>query len=174
MGFSAKPVAYEYSVPDHADMHEALLHHLGSTPVTCLAHDLGDSVGQELLARYEAGDNAYGAPVIESITWLNGGLFNEAYTPRLVQKLMSRTPLGDITSRFQGSAVSRRIVDRTLDEMFGPNTKPTPRMLEQFHQIMDFNDGTRVTHKVGGSSTTATGTGTAGCGRCGRPPCRCD
>src|SRR5206468_9117317 len=29
MGFSAKPVAYEYSVHDHADMHEALLQHLG-------------------------------------------------------------------------------------------------------------------------------------------------
>ena len=54
-----------------------------------------------------------------------------------------------MTSRFQGSAVSRRIMDRTLDELFGPNTKPTPRMLEQFHQIMDFNDGARVTHKVG-------------------------
>ena len=31
---------------------------------------------------------------IESITWLNGGLFNEAYTPRLLQKVLSRTPLG--------------------------------------------------------------------------------
>jgi pimeloyl-ACP methyl ester carboxylesterase len=149
MGFSAKPAAYEYSVLDHADMHEALLHHLRVDSCHVLAHDLGDSVGQELLARYEAGDNAYGAPTIESITWLNGGLFNESYTPRLVQKLLSRTPLGDITSRFQGSPVSRRIMDRTLDEMFGPNTKPTPHMLEQFHQIMDFNDGARVTHKVG-------------------------
>jgi pimeloyl-ACP methyl ester carboxylesterase len=45
--------------------------------------------------------------------------------------------------------VSRRIIDRTLDQMFGPNTKPTPRILDQFHQIMDFNDGARVTHKVG-------------------------
>ena len=87
--------------------------------------------------------------MIESITWLNGGLFNESYTPRLVQKLMSRTPLGDMVSRFQGSALARRIVDRTLDELFGQNTKPTPRQLEQFHQIMDFNDGTRVSHKVG-------------------------
>ena len=81
MGFSDKPVAYEYSVHDHADMHEALLPHLGVDSCHVLAHDLGDSVGQELLARYEFGDNAYGAPVIESITWLNGGLFNEAYTP---------------------------------------------------------------------------------------------
>ena len=29
MGFSDKPVAYEYSVGDHADMHEALLAELG-------------------------------------------------------------------------------------------------------------------------------------------------
>jgi pimeloyl-ACP methyl ester carboxylesterase len=29
MGFSDKPVAYEYTVHDHADMHEALLAHLG-------------------------------------------------------------------------------------------------------------------------------------------------
>lgn len=149
MGFSAKPVAYEYSVADHADMHEALLQHLRIDSCHVLAHDLGDSVGQELLARYEAGDNAYGAPVLESITWLNGGLFNEAYTPRLVQKLMSRSPLGDMASRFQRTAVARRIVDRTLDELFGANTKPTPRQLDQFHQIMDVNDGARVSHKVG-------------------------
>src|ERR1700712_241749 len=149
MGFSDKPAAYEYSVPDHADMHEALLHHLNVDSCHVLAHDLGDSVGQELLARYESGDNAYGAPTIESITGLTGGLFNESYTPRLVQKLLSQTPLGDMNSRFQGSKVSRRIMDRTLDEMFGPNTKPTQRMLDQFHQIMDFNDGARVTHKVG-------------------------
>ncbi|MGH3641055.1 MAG: alpha/beta fold hydrolase [Mycobacterium sp.] len=149
MGFSDKPVAYEYSVLDHADMHEALLHHLNVDSCHVLAHDLGDSVGQELLARYEAGDNAYGSPIIESITWLNGGLFNEAYTPRLVQKLLSRTPLGDITSRFQGSPVARRILARTLDQMFGPNTKPTPLALGRFFEVMDYNDGARVTHKVG-------------------------
>ncbi|MDT5064597.1 MAG: hypothetical protein QOK02_752 [Mycobacterium sp.] len=149
MGFSDKPVTYEYTVTDHADMHEALLARLKVDSCHVLAHDLGDSVGQELLARYEAGDHAYGAPIIESITWLNGGLFNEAYRPRLLQKLMSRTPLGDMTSRFQGTPVSRRIVDRTLDEMFGPNTKPSARMYDQFHQILDYNDGGRVTHKVG-------------------------
>jgi pimeloyl-ACP methyl ester carboxylesterase len=149
MGFSDKPAVYEYSVPDHADMHEALLRRLNVDSCHVLAHDLGDSVGQELLARYESGDHAYGSPNIESITWLNGGLFNESYTPRLVQKLLSRTPLGDVASRFQGSPVSRRILDRTLDEMFGPSTKPTPRMLDQFHQIMEYNDGARVTHKVG-------------------------
>src|SRR3954463_13658229 len=53
MGFSEKPVKYGYSVHDHADMHEALLTHLGVDRCHILAHDLGDSVGQELLARHE-------------------------------------------------------------------------------------------------------------------------
>ncbi|MET4431548.1 alpha/beta hydrolase [Mycolicibacterium sp. 624] len=149
MGFSDKPVAYQYSVHDHADMHEALLEHLGVAQCHVLAHDLGDSVGQELLARHEFGDWSYRPLRFESITWLNGGMFNEAYTPRVMQKLMSRTPLGDIMSHVQGSALSRKLLEPTLNEMFGPNTKPTPHMFEQFHQILEFNDGKRVMHQVG-------------------------
>ena len=149
MGFSDKPVAYGYSVPDHADMHEALLEHLNVESCHVLAHDLGDSVGQELLARHEFGDWSYRAVRFESITWLNGGLFNETYTPRTMQKLMSATPLGDIMSPLQGSRLSRRLLAPTINEMFGPNTKPSPQMMETFHQILDYNDGKRVLHKVG-------------------------
>jgi pimeloyl-ACP methyl ester carboxylesterase len=148
MGFSAKPVAYEYTVADHADMHEALLHHLGIGSAHILAHDLGDSVGQEMLARHEFGEQSYGALAIESITWLNGGMFNEAYTPRAMQKLMSRTPLGDIMSPLQGSPLSRRLLEPTLNELFGA-TKPSRQMLEKFDQILGYNDGKRVMHKVG-------------------------
>ncbi|WKG05989.1 alpha/beta fold hydrolase [Mycolicibacterium sp. HK-90] len=149
MGFSDKPVAYEYTVHDHADMHEALLEHLGVRGAHILAHDLGDSVGQELLARHEFGGRSYGALDIESITWLNGGLFNESYTPRLLQKAMSRTPLGDIMSPLQGSRLSRRLVEPTINEMFGVNTKPSPELMAKFHQILEHNDGKRVLHKVG-------------------------
>lgn len=149
MGFSAKPVAYEYSVHDHADMHEALLVELGIESAHILAHDLGDSVGQELLARHEFSDQSYGELRIESITWLNGGLFNESYTPRLLQKALSRTPLGDLVSPLQSSALSRRLIEPTINEMFGPDTKPSRRMLDLFHQILEYNDGKRVTHKVG-------------------------
>jgi pimeloyl-ACP methyl ester carboxylesterase len=149
MGFSAKPVHYEYSVHDHADMHEALLVHLGIEKAHILAHDLGDSVGQELLARKEFGDHAYGKLSIDSITWLNGGMFVETYTPRAAQKLMSGTPLGDILSPVQNSPLSRRLLEPTLREMFGPNTKPTRHMMDVFSQILDYNDGRRVLHKVG-------------------------
>jgi pimeloyl-ACP methyl ester carboxylesterase len=149
MGFSDKPVAYEYTVHDHADMHEALLAHLGVESAHILAHDIGDSVAQELLARHEFSEQVYGSLRIESITWLNGGLFNETYTPRLMQKLLSRTPLGDVLSPLQGSSLSRRLIEPTINEMFGPDTKPSRRMLDLFHEILEYNDGKRVTHKVG-------------------------
>ncbi|AFM16960.1 putative hydrolase or acyltransferase of alpha/beta superfamily [Mycolicibacterium chubuense NBB4] len=149
MGFSAKPVAYRYSVYDHADMHEALLSHLGVRSAHVLAHDLGDSVAQEFLARNEFGEQSYGAWNIESITWLNGGLFNEAYTPRAMQKLMSATPLGDLMSPLQGSVLSRRLLEPTINEMFGPNTKPSRQLMDTFHQILEWGDGKRVLHKVG-------------------------
>ena len=149
LGFSAKPVAYGYSVPDHADMHEALLDHLNVEHCHVLAHDIGDSIGQELLARSEFDQQSYGSVRYESITWLNGGLFNEAYTPRTMQKLLSATPLGDIISPLQGNPLSRKIVEPTINEMFGPNTKPSRELMNRFHQILEYNDGKRVLHKVG-------------------------
>jgi len=149
MGFSAKPVRYDYSVHDHADMHEALLEHLGVRECHLVAHDIGVSVAQELLARHELGEPSAARLAIHSITWLNGGLFNEAYTPRPIQKLLSATPVGEVAARYRRLFLTSAVLDRAVGEMFGPRTKPSPELLEQFHQIMDYNDGRRVTHKVG-------------------------
>ena len=149
MGFSAKPDRYEYSVHDHADMHEALLEHLGVSECHLLAHDIGDSVVQELLARREFGEQASTGLEIRSITWLNGGLFNEAYRPRPIQRLLSATPLGGVLARYRRVLFADAVFDRALGEMFGPLTKPSPELLDQCRQIMNYNDGGRVTHKVG-------------------------
>jgi hypothetical protein len=50
-----------------------------------------------------------------------------------MQKLMSATPLGDLMSPLQGSALSRRIVEPTINEMFGPNSKPSRELMARFH-----------------------------------------
>ncbi len=173
MGFSAKPSAYQYSVPDHADMHEALLAHLGVQTVHILAHDIGDSVCQELLARNHFGDQSYGKLNIESITWLNGGLFVESYTPRLLQKALSRTPLGDIISPLQGTPLSRRLADPTINEMFGVNTKPSKELMDKFHEILITTTARRSCTRSAASSTTDTPIATAGCVPCGRRRSRC-
>jgi pimeloyl-ACP methyl ester carboxylesterase len=149
MGFSAKPIEYEYSVHDHADMHEALLRHLGVSECHVLAHDIGDSVAQELLSRYEereAGSRPY---AISSITWLNGGMFIEAYRPRLIQTLTAKTPLGGLFAKYPRLFLPDRVVRQAINELFGPNTKPSDELWQQFSEIVDHNDGRRVTHKVG-------------------------
>jgi pimeloyl-ACP methyl ester carboxylesterase len=164
MGFSDKPASYGYSVHDHADMHEALLKELGVDSCHVMCHDVGVSVVQELLARHEgvgerrSGERERGSSIaqppidsarIESITWLNGGLFYEVYTPRLAQTLLSKTPLGGVLAGLRRTSLSRALTTRTINEMFGPNTKPSPELLDKFHEILEYNDGKRVTHKVG-------------------------
>ncbi len=149
MGFSDKPAAYEYSVHDHADMHEALLEELSVDACHVIGHDVGDSVVQEMLARHDDRERPAGAPRIDSITWLNGGLFYEVYTPRLAQTLLSKTPLGGVLAGLRRTSLSRALTTRTINEMFGPNTKPSPELLDKFHEILEFNDGKRVVHKVG-------------------------
>jgi pimeloyl-ACP methyl ester carboxylesterase len=148
MGFSAKPRRYCYSVLGHADMHERLLEHLGVTSCHVMAHDIGVSVVQELLARRAPNDPAPLGPAISSVTWLNGGLFHEVYTPRLAQRLLSNTPLGGLVGRLPAST-TRPIMERTMRELFGPYTQPSLHQFDQLEEILTFNDGLRVTNKVG-------------------------
>jgi pimeloyl-ACP methyl ester carboxylesterase len=81
-----------------------------------LAHDYGDSVAQELLARQREGQLPFH---IRSATFLNGGLFPEATYPLFMQKLLLG-PVGPLVARlssyrrFAGSL--RRICAVSLDE----------------------------------------------------------
>ena len=149
MGFSAKPAEYDYSVHDHADMHEALLAHLDVTECHILAHDVGDSVVQEMLARREERDDAARPYEINSITWLNGGMFIEAYRPRFMQRLTARTRVGDLFGSFPSVFLHDRVVRPAINEVFGPNTKPSEEQWGRFSEVLTYNDGRRVMHKVG-------------------------
>ncbi|HET7844343.1 MAG TPA: alpha/beta fold hydrolase, partial [Xanthomonadales bacterium] len=81
-GFSAKPRGHAYSVVEQAALCESLLRDLGLREYRVLAHDLGDSVAQELLARrIDGGDR----PRLDGVVFLNGGLFPETHRPVLVQ-----------------------------------------------------------------------------------------
>lgn len=144
MGFSDKPADYSYAFEDHAEMYTALLQHLKVHRVHLLAHDLGNSVAQELLARQEAHNLPF---EIASIAFLNGGLFTDVYQPRLIQILLSKSPppVGKLISRM----ISARSVARATAEVFGPNTKPTPELQHDFWQILNYNDGKSLAWKIG-------------------------
>ncbi|MGE7958224.1 alpha/beta fold hydrolase [Pseudomonas sp. NPDC089530] len=138
-GDSAKPREHEYSLLEQADLQQALLQHLGiDAPVHLLAHDYGDSVAQELLARHYEDRSE-----IASCVFLNGGLFPETHRPVLTQKLLL-SPLGWMLGR----AFSREGLAKIFGQIFGPQTRPSESALDDFWSLVNANGGVRILHKL--------------------------
>lgn len=135
-GFSAKPRDHAYAIADQADLCEDLLRQQGVVDYHVLAHDYGDTVAQELLARQAPGRDA---PRLQSVALLNGGLFPETHRPLLTQKLLA-SPLGPLLARL----TSRRALAASMRRIFGAQTPPSPALLEAFWQLLLANDGRRV------------------------------
>lgn len=143
-GFTAKPADYDYSILDQADLHEALLAHLGVARVHLLAHDYGDTVAQELLARHlDRAAAGTPGPEILSCVLLNGGLFPETHRARTIQKLLL-TPLGPLLSRL----MSRRGFERSFSAVFGARTQPSAQELADFWELVQRDGGNRILHKL--------------------------
>lgn len=140
-GFSDKDAKYTYSVRDQASLQLALLNHLGIARCTVLAHDMGNSVAQELLARVEEKSTTV---TLQSLCFLNGGLFSEAYTPRVMQRLLS-SGIGHLI----GPRIPKTLFCRAISEVFGSATKPSRAELALFWELVNFNEGLKVTHLVG-------------------------
>jgi pimeloyl-ACP methyl ester carboxylesterase len=132
-------VDHEYSLLEQADLQQALLEHLNvEQPVHVLAHDYGDSVAQELLARhYEARIH------LASCVFLNGGLFPETHRPVLMQKLLL-SPLGWMIGR----AFSRDGLVKSFRQIFGPKTSPSESQMDDFWSLIESNRGPRIMHKL--------------------------
>ncbi|WLH72896.1 alpha/beta hydrolase [Pseudomonas fluorescens] len=138
-GDSAKPLDHEYCLLAQADLQQALLDFLRvEQPVHVLAHDYGDSVAQELLARHYECRFA-----MASCVFLNGGLFPETHRPALVQKLLL-SPIGWMIGR----AFGRNALSDSFGQIFGPNTRPSESALDDFWSLISCNDGPRILHKL--------------------------
>jgi pimeloyl-ACP methyl ester carboxylesterase len=95
-GASAKPRGFGYSISASADQWVALAEATGVREVAVLAHDYGNTVAQELLARQREGRLDFR---ITSVAFLNGGLFPEATHPLRIQRWLAG-PLGPLLARF--------------------------------------------------------------------------
>ncbi len=136
-GFSAKPKNYPYSIFDQSDLIEQILSSKGVTQVKILAHDYGDTVAQELLARFNERQTQDEEGVnIESLCFLNGGLFPETHKALLIQKLLM-SPIGGFISKF----MNRDKLAKSFRKIFGPNTQPTQTELDEFWELIAHNDG---------------------------------
>ena len=139
-GFSAKPKDARYLMTEQADIFEYYLHKLNITDYHILAHDYGDTVAQELLARQREGS---AKQRIASVCLLNGGLFPETHKPVLIQKLLL-SPLGPLVSKL----ITKRKFADNLRRIFGPNTPPTPEVVDSLWQLLNHNNGLAVMHKL--------------------------
>lgn len=143
-GWSDKPRDYAYSILDQATLHEGLLRELGIDRVDILAHDYGDTVTQELLARHED-RRASGASglAIASVCFLNGGLFPEAHRARPVQKLLA-SPIGPLVARL----TTKRAFAAGLTAIFGPSTPPSAAFIDELWTLLRHNDGHLVVPRL--------------------------
>ena len=137
-GFSDKPRHYAYSVGRQADAVEALTTHLGMAKTHVLAHDYGDTVAQELIARSQEQSLSFG---LESVTFLNGGMFPETHRPLLVQRLLM-SPLGPWVSHL----FTKDKLTKNFHRIFGPNTLPTTTEMDAFWALLTHNEGRRIFH----------------------------
>ncbi|MBZ2187706.1 alpha/beta hydrolase [Alcanivorax sp. JB21] len=134
LGFSAKPYPHHYNMAEQASIVEATLAHCDVQQCHVLAHDYGDTVVQEMLAR----DNAKPQSRYLSVALLNGGLFPETHLARPMQKLMA-SRLGPLLARL----TSRGKLLKTFCSVFGASTQPSEEELEAVWQLVNHNQGLR-------------------------------
>ena len=135
MGFSSKPSPHHYTISEQADLMEAVMQMSSIGNCHILAHDYGDTVAQELLARdLMATQSRY-----KSVTLLNGGLFPETHRATSKQKLMAG-PFGPLLARF---TTQKKLLD-AFSLVFGAQTQPDARLRESVWQLVNENKGLRV------------------------------
>lgn len=132
-GFSEKPENHRYTISEQADIHEALLQSLGISEYHLLAHDYGDTVAQELLAR-DLESTRFSA--LHSVCLLNGGLFPETHRLLLIQRLLL-SPLGPLVARM----TSRKRLTSSMQRIFGKQTQPDEELLEGFWNLIKREEG---------------------------------
>jgi pimeloyl-ACP methyl ester carboxylesterase len=139
-GYSDKPRDYTYSIIDQADIYDRFLAMLGVTEFHILAHDYGDSVAQELLARdIERSDR----PRLESVCLLNGGLFPETHRRVRIQSLLL-SPIGPLVSFL----TSKKKLSQNMTAVFGKAYPPDSETLDSMWDLLRVQHGERIMHKL--------------------------
>ena len=80
---------------------------------------------------------------IDSVIFINGGVFPEVYQARFILRLLSSS-LGKLI----GTRMSRDKFKQSLDPLFGPEFKPAEDLLNDLWGMVCLNDGLQVTHVI--------------------------
>jgi len=116
-----------FHIHDQASMLEDLLRQVSVSRVHVVAHDVGDTVCQELLARQNSGSLSF---QIETLILMNGGILPAEHRPRNVQKLLL-SPVGPLVA----SLMSKEKFMSALSAVFGAETRPDEVARDQIWNV---------------------------------------
>lgn len=139
LGRSAKPKR-ELTVALQADIIEGLAEQNDIVAAHILAHDLGDTVAQELLARQA--ENKAKVDWL-SCVFLNGGIFPEMHRPRFIQKLLL-SALGPFVAKLS----TEKTFHRNMKSIFSSEHPPAVEFIKQSWNLLIENDGIQMMPKL--------------------------
>jgi pimeloyl-ACP methyl ester carboxylesterase len=140
-GLSAKPRAHEYSLFWQADLTEELVRrHGGGRPVFVVAHDMGTSVANELMARDIEGKLEMD---VAGILLFNGSMVLEAASPILGQRLL-RGRFGPLLARLS----SERLFHQQFGSVFGDEHPLSDEEATDQWSLIRHNGGRTLGHRL--------------------------
>nr|WP_024594358.1 alpha/beta hydrolase [Pseudoalteromonas sp. TB13] len=139
-GLSDKPKNAGYKITEQADLYTQFLKTLNINDIHILAHDYGDTVAQELLARQVVSQSDF---KINSVCFLNGGLFPEVHKPLFIQKLLL-SKLGWIVPKL----MNKKKFANNLLTIFGKSTPPSKQVVDTLWELLIYKDGLAVMPKL--------------------------
>jgi pimeloyl-ACP methyl ester carboxylesterase len=140
-GLSDKPHDHDYGLRWQADLIEELVRREApGGPVFLVAHDMGTSVANELMARDL--DHALSFE-LAGVLLLNGSMVQEAASPTAGQRLL-RSRLGPLLSRLS----SERFFRSQFGSIFSPEHPLSDEEAEDQWALLRFNGGHRLGHRT--------------------------
>jgi pimeloyl-ACP methyl ester carboxylesterase len=140
-GLSEKPRDHTYTLHWQADMVEELVRRSDHTgPVFFVAHDMGTSVANELMARDIEG--SLEMDLIGGLL-LNGSMVQDAASPTLGQRIL-RSAVGGLFSRLS----SERFFRQQFGSIFSPDHPLTDVEAEDQWELVCAGGGRTINHKT--------------------------
>ncbi|HET9730171.1 MAG TPA: alpha/beta hydrolase [Acidimicrobiia bacterium] len=135
-GLSAKP-DQRYSLRGHADIVEGVAQHLGLQSVALVTHDMGDSVGGELLARGLDGTLGFG---VSQRVLTNGSIYIDMAQLSAGQQLLLSLDDAKLDESL-GQLLNAEGFRGGVGATFSPKTDPDPDELDLQWQFAARQDG---------------------------------
>lgn len=139
-GFSDKPYNFKYTIYQQSDLVLDILSQKGIFDFHILAHDYGDTVTQEIMARYNEKVAGF---ELKSVCLLNGGIFPEAHRALIIQKLLMG-PFGFVISRL----LNKNKFEKSFGKIFGKNTKLAQKEMDEYWELVSYKKGHHIAHKI--------------------------